>query len=242
MISKQQQKYVQSLHNKKYRTEFKQFLVEGEKGILELFSSEFEIVTIFCSESLKSKIINFKNTVVCSIEEINSISTLKTNSIGVAIVNQKAETNYIPTENDITLLLDGINDPGNLGTIIRLADWYGLKTIICSKNTVEFYNPKVISATMGSFCRINLIYKDLKEVLIDKNIMSYGAFLEGENIHHIAIEKPAYLIIGSESHGISTEIEHLINHKITIPKFGLAESLNAAVATGIILDNVFKIK
>ncbi len=242
MISKQQQKYVQSLHNKKYRTEFKQFLVEGEKGILELLCSEFEIVTIFCTESLKNKIINYKNTVVCSIEEINSISTLKTNSIGVAVVNQKAEANYIPMENDITLLLDGINDPGNLGTIIRLADWYGLKTIICSKNTVEFYNPKVISATMGSFCRINLIYKDLKEVLIDKNIKSYGAFLDGENIHHIAIEKPAYLIIGSESHGISTEIEPLINHKITIPKFGVAESLNAAVATGIILDNVFKIK
>lgn len=242
MISKQQQKYVQSLHNKKYRTEFKQFLVEGEKGILELLCSEFEIVTIFCTESLKNKIINFKNTVVCSIEEINCISTLKTNSTGVAVVNQKAEANYIPMENDITLLLDGINDPGNLGTIIRLADWYGLKTIICSKNTVEFYNPKVISATMGSFCRINLIYKDLKEVLIDKNIKSYGAFLDGENIHHIAIEKPAYLIIGSESHGISTEIEPLINHKITIPKFGVAESLNAAVATGIILDNVFKIK
>ncbi len=242
MISKQQQKYVQSLHNKKYRTEFKQFLVEGEKGILELLCSEFEIVTIFCTESLKNKIINYKNTVVCSIEEINSISTLKTNSIGVAVVNQKAEANYIPMENDITLLLDGINDPGNLGTIIRLADWYGLKTIICSKNTVEFYNPKVISATMGSFCRINLIYKDLKEVLIDKNIKSYGAFLDGENIHHIAIEKPAYLIIGSESHGISTEIEPLIKHKITIPKFGVAESLNAAVATGIILDNVFKIK
>lgn len=242
MISKQQQKYVQSLHNKKYRTEFKQFLVEGEKGILELLNSDFEIVSIFCTDSLKNKITNFKNTIVCSIAEINTISTLKTNSIGVAVVHQKAETEYIPTKNDLTLLLDGINDPGNLGTIIRLADWYGIKTIICSKNTVEFYNPKVISATMGSFCRINIIYKELKEVLTDKSIKSYGAFLDGESIHQIEIKKPAYLIIGSESHGISSEIEHLVNHKITIPKFGLAESLNAAVATGIILDNFFRFK
>jgi TrmH family RNA methyltransferase len=244
MISKQQQKYVQSLHNKKYRTEYGKFLVEGEKGILEILNSEFEIENIFCTETFKDKITkisNFKNIIVCKDAEIESISTFKTNLSGVAVVNQKIETKPTQTFNSqVFLILDGIKDPGNLGTIIRLADWYGIQNIFCSEDTVEFYNPKVIAATMGSFIRVTAHYINLENHIKTLKLPIYGAFLGGENIHHFSFAKPFGLVIGSESHGISPEIEKIITQKITIPRIGFAESLNAGVATGIILDNIYR--
>jgi TrmH family RNA methyltransferase len=244
MISKQQQKYVQSLHNKKYRTEYGKFLVEGEKGILEILNSGYEIENIFCTENFKAKVpvdTKFKTLNICKEEEIQAISTFKTNNSGVAIVNQKKQA--IPSlvnENQLILILDDIKDPGNLGTIIRLADWYGITDIFCSQNTVEFYNPKVINSTMGSFIRVSVHYLELAPLIESLQIPILGAFLGGQNIHHLTMEKSFGLVIGSESHGISPEIEKLINTKITIPRVGLAESLNAAVATGIILDNIFR--
>lgn len=244
MISKQQQKYVQSLHNKKYRTEYGKFLVEGEKGILEILNSEFEIENIFCTEIFKEKIADkskLLNIVVCREAEIESISTFKTNQTGVAVVNQRNETTTTQSINhQVFLILDGIKDPGNLGTIIRLADWYGIEHVYCSLDTVEFYNPKVIAATMGSFIRVNVHYVALENYIKTLNMPIYGAFLGGKNIHHFAFEKPFGLVIGSESHGISPEIEKIITQKITIPRIGSAESLNAGVATGIILDNIFR--
>ena len=244
MISKQQQKYVQSLHNKKYRTEYGKFLVEGEKAILEILNSDYEIENIFCTESLKEKLpFNSKFTAfnICKEEEIQSISTFKTNNAGVAVVNQKKDNfNKQSTENQIFLILDDIKDPGNLGTIIRLADWYGIADIYCSPNTVEFYNPKVIASTMGSFARVSVHYLELAPFIKELKVPILGAFLGGKNIHELSFSKPFGLVIGSESHGISPEIEKLIDTKITIPRVGLAESLNAAVATGIILDNIFR--
>lgn len=244
MISKQQQKYVQSLHNKKYRTEYGKFLVEGEKAIFEILNSEFKIENIFCTENFKDKIADkskFKNIVVCKEAEIESISTFKTNQTGLAVVNQRTETPNTQTiNNQVFLILDGIKDPGNLGTIIRLADWYGIDQIYCSNDTVEFYNPKVIAATMGSFIRVNAHYTELENYIKTLNMPIYGAFLGGKNIHHFSFEKPFGLVIGSESHGISPEIEKIITQKITIPRIGSAESLNAGVATGIILDNIFR--
>ena len=244
MISKQQQKYVQSLHNKKYRSEFSQFLVEGEKGILEILNSDFKIEIIYCTEFLREKIekINPKTKIlVCNTDTISSISTFKTNTTGVAIVNQKETALHSNSPSDsVILVLDDIKDPGNLGTIIRLADWYGLSNIYCSEETVEFYNPKVIAATMGSFCRINCHNIDVKEFLKNLNLPKYGAFLDGQNIHKTKVEGQICLVIGSESHGISPKIEKLIDNKITIPRIGKAESLNAAIATGILLDNIFR--
>ncbi|MCP9755874.1 RNA methyltransferase [Lacihabitans sp. CCS-44] len=244
MISKQQQKYVQSLHNKKYRTEYGKFLVEGEKAILEILNSEFEIENIFCTEIFKEKLADkskYKNIVVCKEPEIESISTFKTNQTGVAVVNQRNESpNTQTTNSQIILILDGIKDPGNLGTIIRLADWYGIGHVYCSNDTVEFYNPKVIAATMGSFIRVNAHYVELENYIKKLNLPIYGAFLGGKNIHSFPFEKPFGLVIGSESHGISPEIEKIITQKITIPRIGSAESLNAGVATGIILDNIFR--
>jgi RNA methyltransferase, TrmH family len=244
MISKQQQKYVQSLHNKKYRNEYGNFLVEGEKGILEIINSDFEIENIFCSESFEKKIAKSvpKNQIItCKESEIEQISTFKSNSVGVAVVKQKkAVPKKEINEHEVVLILDGIKDPGNLGTIIRLADWYGIRDIFCSLDTVEFYNPKVIAATMGSFTRTNVHYVSLMEFIPTLDIPILGAFLDGENIHGLAPKKPFGLIIGSESHGISVDIQTLVIQKITIPRIGKAESLNAGVATGIILDNIFR--
>jgi RNA methyltransferase, TrmH family len=243
MISKQQQKYVQSLHNKKYRNEFKQFLVEGEKAIMELLDSKFKIDKLYCSKTLKSKIeLNHKNIdiILATEEELQSISTFKTNKVGIAVVHQ---IDFEPTtlaKNKIGLILDNINDPGNLGTIIRLADWYGISEIICSKETVDFYNPKVISSTMGSFCRVNCVYCNIETFLKNTETTIYGAFLEGTNIHNQNFESSFYFVIGSESHGISESISKLITQKITIPRIGKAESLNAGIATAIILDNIFR--
>jgi TrmH family RNA methyltransferase len=244
MISKQQQKYVQSLHIKKYRTEYSRFLVEGEKGILEIINSDFEIENIFCSENLKIKIELLKKTeniIVCKEEEISCISTFKNNNSGVAVVHQKVAKNVdFDLKDKVVLILDNISDPGNLGTIIRLADWYGIGNIYCSEDTVEFYNPKVINSTMGSFTRVNVCYINLTTSLKKLKIPILGAFLGGENIRHYKTKGPIALIIGSESHGIGPEIEQLVTQKITIPRIGKAESLNAAIATGIILDNIFR--
>lgn len=239
MISKQQQKYIHSLHNKKYRSEYTQFLVEGEKGLSELLASDFEIIDFYYTEYFASKYSIPKNAVLCTSSQIEAVSTFKSNSSGLAVVKQKR--NLAPENFDkVTLILDNINDPGNLGTIIRLADWYGIKNIICSNSTVEFYSPKVISSTMGSFTRISVFYTDLSSFLGSFKFPVYGAFLNGENIHKHTFEDRIGLIIGSESHGISESLKSLVNKKITIPKLGNAESLNAAMATGIILDNIYR--
>lgn len=242
MISKQQQKYIQSLHNKKYRTEYGEFLTEGEKGLDELLASDFEIVRLFCSEDFaagRNTDPRVKEAVIAPPSAIAAVSTFKSNAAGIAIVKQKRPA--APQNFDrVTLILDHIQDPGNLGTIIRLADWYGIRNMICSPETVEFYNPKVISSTMGSFTRVNVFYTPLPAFIRDFGLPVYGADLEGANVHHHRFEEKTGLVIGSESHGISPEVSALLAQKITIPRLGGAESLNAAMATAIILDNVFR--
>jgi len=142
----------------------------------------------------------------------------------------------LPTSG-LILALDGVSDPGNLGTIIRVADWYGIKHIVTSTDSADAYNPKTISATMGSFARVSVTQTDLTSYLPSLNLPVYGAFLEGENIHKTALKQDAVLLMGSESHGIRADCESLVTDKITIPAYGQAESLNVAMATGIILDN-----
>ncbi|MGL4632120.1 MAG: TrmH family RNA methyltransferase [Leadbetterella sp.] len=238
MISKQEQKYVQSLHNKKYRKEFGEFLVEGEKSILELLESNYEIVKIYATEKLAEKI-TFRNIVIDKEEKIEQISTFKSNNSGVAVVKQKLDVVFQFDINKNHLLLDGIADPGNLGTIIRLADWYGLEEIICSEDCAEFYNPKVISSTMGSFARITPHYFNLNQWLDDYPIYTIGATLGGQDLHSYTPESSFALIIGSESAGIREPLSKLIKKNLTIPRKGKAESLNAANATAIFLDRLF---
>jgi TrmH family RNA methyltransferase len=216
-------------------------LVEGEKNVIELLaSSTFEIQNIFIWENFYQKYKQFLSSFsfeILSWQEINTLSTLQTNDYWIAIVKQKQNISF-ENNNEYILLLDDIKDPGNLGTIIRIADWYGITKIVCSENTVEWYNPKVIHATMGSFCRIQMYYTNLISYIRDINLPIYWAFLTWENIHTMDFEKSWYILIWNESNGISKEIEKCITKKITIPQYWNAESLNAGIATAIICDNM----
>ncbi len=245
MITKNQIKYIQSLQLKKNRILHQSFLVEGAKNVLELLNSDFTIEMLlatepFCKENrnvLDKQNIQFE---IVNDSEIEKMGTFSSNNAALAIVKTK-KTDQLLAENELVLVLDDIRDPGNLGTIIRIADWYGLKNIVCSKNTVDFYNPKVIAATMGSFLRVNVYYADLVDFLKDKKEKFIGAaVMNGRSIYEINLPKEGFLVIGNESNGISAEVLSLVNEHITIPKRGGAESLNAGIATAIILDNFFR--
>ncbi len=217
-------------------------MVEGEKSILELIDSDFEIEKIYITHELLEKHKEIlgpaKNLIeLISVGEIAKMSSLEFNDTGIAVVKQKENRAFEINDTDIILALDDIRDPGNLGTIIRTADWYGVTKIVCSPTTAEFYNMKTISATMGSFTRVQIFYTELPDFLKQINLPIVGALLDGENAHMFSFPKNGVLLMGNESNGISNSVISLITDKITIPKYGNAESLNVAIATGILLDN-----
>ena len=245
MFSKQQQKYVQSLQIKKYRQEHQRFLVEGAKSVVELLNADFEIELLLCTERFFLE--NEKKLKKISVEQISQSEleksgTLQSNDAALAVVKMRENKFLVADENEFVLILDDIRDPGNLGTILRIADWYGIKKVICSENTVDFYNPKVISASMGSFSRIDVYYSIISEYIesINKhvNIEIIGTFLNSENVHRFEFPTNGYIVLGNESKGISAEVEKFITKKITIPRFGHAESLNVGIATAVVLDNL----
>ncbi len=239
ILTNKQLKLINSLHSKKGRRENKKFLVEGEKGIEELLDSNYRIDFIVLNDNLSINNINVPIYIVDS-KTLNKLSTFENNSFGLAVVNQFENEIDINFENQpYSIILDGIRDPGNLGTIIRICDWYGITNLFASKDSAEFYNPKVISASMGSFKRIRFQEIDL-EVLFEKypSIPKLGAFLDGENIHEFKFPKNGFIILGNESQGIRENLKSFISKKITIPRFGNAESLNVGISTGIILDNL----
>lgn len=242
MISKRESKFIKSLQIKKYRKEHKAFLVEGSKNLIEVFESDYQIQQVFCTEFFYKKHQSYFSSTISytlvSQDELEKTGSYASNNAGIAIVSMKEENQFNIFTNEWVLVLDDVNDPGNLGTIIRIADWYGIKKIVCSQNTADVYNPKVISSSMGSFTRTQLIYTELISFFKKhENIPIYGAFLEGENVHKITFPTTAFLVMGNEANGISEEIEKLVTKKISIPAYGGAESLNVAIATAIILDN-----
>jgi TrmH family RNA methyltransferase len=180
----------------------------------------------------------FKPHYVTEVEdfELDKMTQLQKGNQVLALVQKKQTKSGIQLKGKLTLALDGIQDPGNLGTIIRTADWFGLDQILVSADTASCYNPKVVQSTMGSIFRVQVIVTDLADVLKDIQLPIYGAVLEGKSIQSTKLEKEGVLIIGNESKGIRKPLQNLISHPITIPKYGHAESLNAAVATGIILS------
>lgn len=258
MFTKGQASLIKSLHDKKNRQKTNLFLVEGEKSVLEVINSDFEIKTLLVTktfytkytEILKNKNISYE---IVETAEIERVSALESNDQALAIVKQKdlslEESDKESLNKDgIILALDNIRDPGNFGTIIRIADWYGISTIIASSGTVDLYNPKVISATKGSFTRVKVFYTDLKEYLTKTDLPILGTYMEGKNVHEYKFPQVGILIMGNESNGVSDEISNLVTDKITIPAFGQkiypnnvidgrAESLNVAIATAISLDN-----
>ncbi len=243
MFNKTHTKYIQSLHHKKFRDENYIFIAEGPKVVLELLNSHvFVCQQLFAVNewlgSNKKTLQKYSGIELFTVKdfELQKISLLTTPNNVLAVFKKKEQMAVTNIKRKITLVLDAIQDPGNLGTIIRTADWFGIENIICSPGCADMYNPKVVQSTMGSLARINIFYTDLKDWLTKhKTVKKYAAALNGKDIKVLKQIKEAIIIIGNEGKGISDVIIALADEKITISKKGDAESLNAAVATGIIL-------
>ena len=239
MITKNQIKYICSLHLKKNRDTHNCFVVEGEKIVNELLRSDFNVKAIFATKDWIQSVKKAIEIHIISEKDLKRISALKSPNKVVAIAEiPKRDLEISLIKKGLTLVLDNIKNPGNLGTIIRVCDWFGVENIICSNPSVELYNPKVIQATTGSFLRVNVYYTDIEKVIkkLPDNFPIYGAFMDGKNISALDLEENAILVMGNESLGISTKLSELISEKIGIrsEKTGI-ESLNVAIATSILL-------
>lgn len=242
MLSKNTVKFIKSLHQKKYRTEEGLFFVEGEKSVVEVLKSDFLVDLLLVTDSFEQRnfslVKGFKGELIrVNQGQLEQLGQYQSNDAALAVVRMKPNTAFIPSGSELIIALDEVRDPGNLGTIIRIADWYGIKKLVFSPHTAEFYNPKVIQATMGSFTRVQFFYENLEAVFSRWKLPVFGAFLEGENIHELSHIEPGVILMGNESKGISPEIEKWVSQKVTIPGFGQAESLNVAIATAILCDN-----
>ncbi|MGZ8509471.1 MAG: TrmH family RNA methyltransferase [Chitinophagaceae bacterium] len=243
MLGKSQAKYIQSLGQKKVRDEEGVFVAEGPKIVAELLASpDADIIQLYALHDwITVNGIDYNGAEVIEVGEndLAKISQLATPNKVLAIVKKLETTDQLSTKGVISLVLDTIQDPGNLGTIIRIADWFGLTQIICSKDCADMYNPKVVQSTMGSIVRVKMLYTDLAPWLAEqKDVFIYATALEGQNVTAMKKISEGLIVIGNESKGISPGILELVDVKITIPRVGNAESLNAAVATGIILSHV----
>ncbi len=235
-ISNNQLKIITSLSQKKYRQKHKLFIAEGIKVVNELLNSSFEIDTLFAVADFETDI-SLDRIIRISEKDLQKISNLKTPNKVLGLFK-------IPDEkplqrNGITIALDAINDPGNLGTIIRLCDWFGVSQLVCSKDTVDCYNQKVVQASMGSLTRISITYIDLETYLKESSVPTFIADMEGENVYKTQLPKEGILIMGNEANGVSNELKALIKNKISIPRFGETqetESLNVATATAVLLS------
>ncbi len=237
MLSKSLIKLIASLQIKKYRERNQLFVVEGEKGVNEFLDSNFELAYLFVSDASKLSKREVERTFVSELE-LKKISSLKNPSGVLAVfkMNQVVEIDY----NCSTVVLDGINDPGNLGTIIRLCDWFGVSQIICSQDTVDCFNAKVVQSTMGSLTRVNIIYTDLSQYLSKVALPIYAAMMDGSSLYKEEFTSEFILVMGNEANGVTDGVMNQVQNHVTIPKFGLqqTESLNVATATGIILSEI----
>jgi RNA methyltransferase, TrmH family len=242
MLGKQKVKYIQSLGQKKFREQEELFIAEGPKIVKELLESDKTNVQQLYAvkEWIEENKVLIGHTEAIEVDEfeLEKISQLTTANKVLALVRQFDVLVNTAAKNKITLVLDNIQDPGNLGTIIRIADWFGIEQVVCSIDCVDMYNPKVVQSTMGSIARVKIFYTDPGKWLKTQNIRIYAATLEGQDIATMKKLEEGIIVIGNESKGISPELMNLVNVKITIPQKGKAESLNAAVAAGIILSHI----
>ena len=235
MVSDRQIKIIKSLKHKKNRSKHNLFVAEGDKTIVELILSGYNINSLY---STNSKIEGAKNSIVqLSKLELNKISNLSNpkNSLGVFEIPKPKNINY----NKLIIGLDNISDPGNLGTIIRLCDWFGVEDLICSFDTVDCYNPKVVQASMGSISRINITYLDLQNSLESNSLKTYGTYMQGDSIYDINHIQKGVILFGNEANGINLNLSKFIDKKLSIPRFGKlkkTESLNVANALSIVLS------
>jgi TrmH family RNA methyltransferase len=236
MVSKNQIKLITSLQQKKYRFANQLFFAEGIKVIQELVESNFELVHLYTTQKDFEEISNDKRTIIAE-SDLKRMSALATPNSCLALFKIPSEKKIIAS--GLILALDSIRDPGNLGTILRLCDWFGIGQLICSKETVDIYNPKVVQATMGSIARVNVNYVDLESYIGQTKMPVFGTFMDGDNIYKTNLPQEGIIIMGNEANGISPELEKLAKNRLAIPRFGnlqKTESLNVATATAIILS------
>ncbi|MGC1630560.1 MAG: RNA methyltransferase [Gelidibacter sp.] len=235
MLTKNQIKLIVSLTQKKQRLKHRLFLVEGKKTVDEFLRSDYSLHHIYA----------LSDDFDCPPEKFNLISEAELKKISALTTPQQVVAIFeMPPAEEIgsgklILAVDAVRDPGNLGTIIRLCDWFGIEDLVCSETTVDCYNPKVVQATMGSLTRVNIVYLNLEVFLRDSKIQKFGAFMDGENIYESELPEKGILIMGNEANGVSAEIEKLIENKLSIPSFSThqsTESLNVATATAILLS------
>lgn len=242
MLTAHKIKIFQSLDKKKFRQKYNLFLVEGNKIIAELENSPYNIQEVF--SILPSEIPSLSGiTHLVSPKDLQRISFLQTPKDAVAVV-EIPEIKMLPQQ-QIQLVLDGIQDPGNLGSIIRLCDWFGIEQIICSEDTADLYNPKVVQASKGSLARVNVVYTDLPEFLAASDVVNIGTDMAGENLYEYQFPERFNLILGNEGNGMRADTEQLLKDRITVPRFGRkqsTESLNVSMAAGIILGQIFSFK
>ncbi len=238
MLSKNQVKLIQKLHHKKYRNELKLFIVEGKKSINEFLQAGYTPQLLIATEAFTTNVPQHLITPV-SKDELRKVSTLQNPDEGLAVFEQPKHKGIL--QEGVIVALDNVQDPGNLGTIIRLCDWFGVETLLCNTQTVDCYNPKVVQASMGSLTRVAVHYLDLAAFLTTTALPVYTMDLEGENLYTATFPKDCILILGNEANGISSEVRALSNEVITIPRFSKhqrTESLNVAMAGAIILSEV----
>lgn len=236
MVSKNQIKLITSLQQKKYRKQEQLFFAEGVKVVQELLHSNFELQDLFTT---KQDFLTVPKDKVHAISdsELKKISALSTPNTCLAVFKIPKIKDFI--ERGLIVALDDVRDPGNLGTIIRLCDWFGIETLFCSEESVDIYNPKVVQATMGSISRVNVVYGNLEAFLSKSKLPVFGTFMDGKNIYQEDLPKEGIIIMGNEANGISESVEKLVSERIAIPRFGnlqITESLNVATATAIILS------
>lgn len=237
MVGKNQIKFIKSLQQKKYRNQHGMFVVEGIKTVQELLDSSFEPYKVY---AIAAGLVHTDRVEIELIpgSDLQRMSSLKNPNkvLGVFKIPEKKPVK----DQGWILALDDVRDPGNLGTIIRLCDWFGIRQLVCSENTVDCYNPKVLQATMGSITRVDLVYTDLVQFVRTSSLPVYGTFMDGESVHAKKMPKKGILIMGNEANGISTAIENLVDQRIGVPQFGGTdtESLNVATATAIFLNEI----
>ena len=236
MITKNEIKRIKSLQNKKDRKELQLFVAEGEKTIQDLLKSGWVADCIYATQPFA-----YAEEKRISSKEMERISSLKSPSSVLGVFRIPTPQSF--SQEGRILALDGVTDPGNLGTIIRLCDWFGIATLVCSLDTVDCYNPKVVQATMGSLSQVNCVYTDLVSFLKNTHKPIYGTLLAGSSVYELPLDSEGILLLGSESHGLSEEVKSQVKHAITIPRFGSeegAESLNVAIAAAIVLGQAFR--
>jgi TrmH family RNA methyltransferase len=238
MLSKSQLSLFKSLQHKKFRKVHGLFVAEGYKSVTEFITSGYLVDTIYHTAAIAPKLaklsakMNFQEISLQDMEKASSL-TAPQDVIALIKIPEWPVLNAAALKGKYALVLDGIQDPGNMGTIIRTADWFGIQHIICADDSVDVYNPKVVQATMGSLARVNVYYADLQTVIPKLNLPVYGALLNGQNIYNTTFAPEGLIVMGNEGNGIRPEIQQLIGMAITIPRMGEAESLNVAIATAI---------